>query len=1317
VAGVLLNPFTWLAFITSPVGGSAVKHAGEMFSAKVFKTWTSKFPSVFQVLGLTGMDSAITPVGTMAGRISARESEKLSVAAASEYLPEMGKLLEHLQAKFPHLRIDSLRPSDLTGEAQVIMTDIMEAMRVKNLNAGKRVAELQNEYYSTYNKVKFEKVLDEAGNDTGQVRAKYLGENTPEPETPSGSLDQAYISRWYNEMDAKVAETDHNMEVYLKKFLSKDGITMPAAEAEKLKQSLLNRPKVDDPGSFRAEGDTWEFVRFYKKPKVLRDGDLKYDGSTFQSIRPILGEGKGFNMAAVDASLSKYAPLDLVEGYMEGMQRSARRTNAALLGLMDHADMDTWIRSGQGVMPVDRAKVDKLVRGIMTPPEVLRREGLSKDAIQGMDFVYGLLDEDQIGKIARGEMKADDLRQEIVKLFDNNARGNTYVPVFQDTPLRVGGADLKGAHSLEEAAYLRTTRMDRYAPQQGDSVLFNHDVIDSWQRKGFIDEGTANGLRESTNKAVEEVMSDVSKRPPLTLNMNFHEVMVSSLTNNARTASHVTRPVTRLEIESLEKSMRELQAVKGRSPQGISFDNPGMMEWQEVPKSPAYEDYLRKHPDKQPAVTLLEDPLGTGQRTLVDNTTRNPVSLGRPKTRLKPLNEEQFMAAFNRQDAVGEQFRRSMSPMDLYDTNYKMLQNVGNDWAAAKYRNSWMDVTMGRGGVDLAIAKGQIYEAKGLLAGISKSELGKKIRGAGDWGRSLMNKVDMLADPRNVVYGGSGLTHDVARWLYTSHLGLNPASVAVNLLQPFVLAGNAGGYGNLIPAYVDALGEQFSYWKDRIGRYGLRPLENDIQEALIMKHFSMAGATKDIARGLKEGVTRGVDVIRINPQSAMGLVDAIGSGGIEAGRRSTLDKVQDFMMLGFQQSEWLNRNVTAHMVKRSYLKDGLNPFSPQLLGKFLTDSSEAVNRFQFAADKFGSPTLFHSSNLFGDPVIRQFLAFPMKSLTAAVWDLPRMHESSYLKGLMSTTLRGVGVSAIAYELGRNAFGIDLSKGLYYDAATGLATGNNALFEKSEGNPYPLPPAIDIGVGLVRGVALGDRAMLQTSIARTIPGGIHLSKMLGVAPELPGDGLLQKTYADYSAALPDGRVPLYKADGTLIDYRTPGQLVMRAVGVDLGNFNAGSELDNYLVKQREEILKYKQKYIQHVVDGNTREAQAVSQEFSKRFKDPTTKKGIPLTVTRAQLDGYVKQRVTPRPERILDRLPPELRSMYSPLAQENANRFNVPAEALASGTANDRNDLRPGYESMSKEARDRLAKEQGLPGSGRDRSSFGQFGDFGDFSAQ
>ena len=1303
--GVLTNPFTWLAFITSPVGGNVMAHAGELFTAKILKTWISKNPGVLQVLGLTGMDSAITPAGSMVGRTSVREFEKLSNIVYNDYQPGAQKLLEHLQAKFPTMKITSLNPEAHAGEARELLTDLMTGLRNKNLQAGKRVAELENVYHEVKTGFQFENILDEAGNATGEVRVRKLGDIGEPVQLKPTRQEQVNIQDWYKLNDAEVDVTTYNLESFIKRFLKGDLATITADEANQIKQKLVAKP----------EG--WIFNRTVRSRRVLRDGMVKYDGTPFKSVRPILGEGKGFIESGITDSLARIAPKDLTDEFERGWQVSGRRSVGAMLGDADHADLERWIAEGTGRMPADRAKVDKLVYMVTETPSVLRREGMSPDAVQGMEFLYGLLDEDQMAKVARGEMKADELRQEILNLFDNTERGGTYVPVFQDTPLRVGNADLKTAHSLQEAAYLKTTRMDRFTPQRGDSVLFQMDDIDRMQRLGHIDEGTANMLRESTQSAIEEVMNDVTKTAPLALNMNYHQVMVTSTTNNVRTASHVTRPITQLEVSSINQTMKELQAVPDRSPQGVSFRNPGMQEWVEAPKSPQYQEYLNKNPNKLPKTMVLEDPLGTGQRVVVDRATRNSADLTGPRPRSKALNEQEFVAAFNRQDEVGKRFRRSLSPVDFYESNYKMLQNVGNDWAAAKYRNSWMDVTMGRGGVDLAIAKGQVYEAKGVLAGISKSTLGKKIRESGEWGRGFMNKIDMLAEPRNVVYGGSGFTHDVARWLYTSHLGLNPASMAVNLLQPFMLAGNAGGYQHLIPAYVDALKEQFSYWKDRVNRYGFRSLEGFEQEGLILKHFSMAGATKNVAQGLEEGVTRGFDVIRINPQSAMGLVDAIGSAGVDAGKRTFMDKVQDSFMMGFQQTEWLNRNVTAHMVKRMYQGNGLNPFSPQNLTKFVTDASEAVNKFQFAADKFGSPTLFHSSNLFGDPVIRQFLAFPMKSLVSAVWDLPRMHESSYFKGLMSTTLRGMGVSAIAYELGKNALGVDLSKGLYSDAATSLVTGNSALFEKSEGNPFPLPPALDISVGMVRGVAQGDRALLQSSISRLVPGGIHLGKMLGVAPELPGDGLLQKTYADYNAALPDGRVPLYKADGTLIDYRTPGQLLMRAVGVDLGNFNAGSELDNYFVKQREEILKYKQKYLQAVADGDTQKAQAVSQEFSKRFKDPTTKQGIPLTVTRAQLEGFVKQRTTPRPERILDRLPPEVRGMYTPLAQANANRFNVPSEALASGTANSRNDQRAGYQQMSQEARARFDKEQGLPGSGRDRSSFGGFGEFGDFSAQ
>ena len=487
----------------------------------------------------------------------------------------------------------------------------------------------------------------------------------------------------------------------------------------------------------------------------------------------------------------------------------------------------------------------------------------------------------------------------------------------------------------------------------------------------------------------------------------------------------------------------------------------------------------------------------------------------------------------------------------------------------------------------------------------------------------------------------------LAKWLYVTHLGMNTSSMLINLLQPLTLAATVGNTDDVLHAYGDAIKGMTKYAELRVRDGGLF-INNAKRTAIMREAFPMMGAA-----------TGGTDVLGIGP--ALESIDSwIMQGGLKSG---WMDKAASIMMKGFEKTEWMNRLVSAHLYHRVSQRAagtamGLERGAYRALGTeallkhnpaYLTDMERFVLQFQFGANDLNTPLIFQKGFL-ANPLLRQFMSFPLRMATTAFSVAPRLGgEESYWKGLANVSLRAIGLSAFTYEMGKGLLGADLSKGLYASSVTDIFGGTR--LKDSKGEVIQLPPVIDIPVGLLRGVASDDLRLLSDSVARVVPGGVALNRAIGVvsqAPDVVGGfpRSIQKTYVDWNHPLPDGRVPLYKQDGSLIDYKGRAELVAKAFGADLGKFKEHGEFDRYLIKQRDEILKYRQEFLRSLASNDLGKATSIKREFEDRFK-------VPLTVRQDQMRAFFRNRVSGRTERILGRLPSDLRGQYGGMAPSGA----------------------------------------------------------------
>ena len=159
-------------------------------------------------------------------------------------------------------------------------------------------------------------------------------------------------------------------------------------------------------------------------------------------------------------------------------------------------------------------------------------------------------------------------------------------------------------------------------------------------------------------------------------------------------------------------------------------------------------------------------------------------------------------------------------------------------------------------------------------------------------------------------------------------------------------------------------------------------------------------------------------------------------------------------------------------------------------------------------------------------------------------------------------------------------------------------------------------------------------------------------------------MLQKRYAAWDSPTPEGKVPTFAGDGRFLNFRGRSRLVLEGVGADLGRWKDEQEMEGWMVRNREEIVQARREMIQALLSNNVRKAMSVRQKFQRKF-------GFPLTVTKQQLAAAMKLRQVPRPERILDRMPRDVRLQYARIMAASGQEG-----VLAGATARERAGVAP-----------------------------------------
>lgn len=523
------------------------------------------------------------------------------------------------------------------------------------------------------------------------------------------------------------------------------------------------------------------------------------------------------------------------------------------------------------------------------------------------------------------------------------------------------------------------------------------------------------------------------------------------------------------------------------------------------------------------------------------------------------------------------------------------------------------------------------FFVKRTVKAFTESPLASVIARSGEAGRKAIARMEEWADDLTDIDMTGRYEEGVAKWLYVTHLGLNAASMLLNLTQPLLLVAPILGVEPTLRAYGTAIKELGGYLEDRVRTYGLRPLSSAEKHALVRKHFRYANFEGRDLLGFGEDFAETIDQVVFGGRKF----------SVRSGDKGLFRNIGEYMMAGFEKTEWLVRSVAAHSVENAYRAAGLRPAG----GRFVNDVRRFLEETQFGQGPTNTPTAFLDAPVLSSPIMKMFMTFPLRSLTAVFSVLPEVDPSgSRMKATFNLVGRGIAISAITYELGKGLLGVDLSRGLFVNATFDVL-GTDRIVE-SEGLPVPVPPVIDIPLGIIRGLAGDDLQLVGRSLSRMVPGGVSAFRLAKILPSAGGSlDQLRGTYADWQHPAEDGRIPVYRGDGSFVGLYSPNTLVLKGLGADLSRFQTESELDHFLAKNRDEATAMKREYLKAVLNKQHGKAARVKAAYEKKF-------GVPMAISHQQVVAFIRNQETSRTERILDRLPREIRPQLTEVAEQS-----------------------------------------------------------------
>jgi len=620
-------------------------------------------------------------------------------------------------------------------------------------------------------------------------------------------------------------------------------------------------------------------------------------------------------------------------------------------------------------------------------------------------------------------------------------------------------------------------------------------------------------------------------------------------------------------------------------------------------------------------------------------------------------------------DLGASRYRLLQLTSDVMASNPDSVGRFGGENARNYVMNTLVNRMRGEMPLRDMISEHVTLNAVRLAGAMSKSKAFQSIKKMGGIPAKFVQTLENYGDLKLSEAQGGKLGRLLTETFYASHLGVNLGSAMLNLMQPLMYAASWMDPDVMIKAYGQAFKQYFGYLRERVKM----PLRADplLVDDLRAKFFRLSNVgTKERPLGMDLLDIRATDFELMDSQAfaAESALKKSGKASFEFWRTEAPLKL-------FTHSEIFNRTVTGEamlgqMIKNKKLsglnyKNGVYQVGGDAKGfadvEVVENVREMVQNTQFGSDLINSPELFQKTG-FGIPWVRQFFTFPVRTLTAwtdtapmvnqgrRTWGLTGFETQGRFSAMMHDMTRMMGTGAIAYEMGKNVAGIDLSRGLAGQTLYESTIVGPLFVEPDSDAAYnlPLSPAFSTIRDASQALMEDDVSLIGSLAPRFIPGGIAFSRLLNIAPRISEPrgwtGGLQRESADWGQIQPGGQVPIYRADGSLLEYRSAAKTVLGGLGFNSYMFQNDKALNGFLVKNRQEIIGERRKYVDAMLANNPAKAQQIKTAFEKRFK-------FPLSVTKAQVDSAIQLREVPLKERMYTRMQPQFRPVVRPYLEE------------------------------------------------------------------
>jgi len=642
----------------------------------------------------------------------------------------------------------------------------------------------------------------------------------------------------------------------------------------------------------------------------------------------------------------------------------------------------------------------------------------------------------------------------------------------------------------------------------------------------------------------------------------------------------------------------------------------------------------------------LADYRPTGKRM----STRYPGPLGKMETGGALASEYPFDPNSRFRNPAG-----GYSMWDIIDTQMRAVEeaNGADGYVTKAMREHVLPSVFGLRTLEDGASHATHAFFKGTALKIANSEFMKEVESYGGVAERFVRSMRRFG---NTPYDTTGFGSNVAKIFYGSTMGLNIGSALVNLQQPLHNLHQLG-VKNVARAYAQSIKQMYAFAVDRAS-LGMNPSQVDVDN-LIDKHFS---------RNLPGNVVVDLHTVA-DLKNSWGGVERAGYGS-QMVSKGIIDNVFSFVMKPFQTAEMLNRLVTANSVlnaaEEGWAMRGSNTIKALDPIRAVEDARQAVEAMQFGSSPMNRPVMFYKGFL-ANPAIRQFLQFPVRSMvnfatipdmvggtrTLGVGPLSMEVSGETAIGRMGIRsmdfVRALGYSAIAYDVMKNIAGADISRGLLVGFMPKIDVDRDKELQ------LPVPPFMDAGYQVIRGVMSGGDAEIMSNVTPLIiPGGVSISRALGsMGPSETLQAIgLQKKYAAWDKIDQNGNVPMFDSDDRYLGSYSASDMVLKGMGTDLGRFGNQTEVTQFLLKNRDQMRDLRRQWIANVLGNNMQKAMSIKAQFEKQF-------GMPLTVTQQQMREAVKMREQSVADRTMDTIDKDLQQQYRDLlSQTNPNMLST-----------------------------------------------------------